>query len=44
LAAVYPQLVRAMASEDSLVNVAINEQMFLAGIQDLRSGVRTAWS
>ena len=35
LAVMYPQLARAMASEDSLVNVAINEEMFLEGIRDL---------
>jgi len=42
LGGVYPQLVRAMASEDSLVNVAINEQMFVEGIRNLplRSGDR----
>jgi len=42
LAATYPQLARAMESEDSLVNVAINEEMFLEGIRGLplKSGDR----
>jgi aldehyde:ferredoxin oxidoreductase len=42
LGGMYPQLMRAMASEDSLVNVAINEQMFVEGIRNLpiRSGDR----
>jgi aldehyde:ferredoxin oxidoreductase len=35
LAVSYPQLKRALDAEDSLVNVAINEEMFLEGIRDL---------
>ena len=31
----YPQLGRALEAEDSLVNVAINEEMFVEGIRDL---------
>ncbi|TLZ55747.1 MAG: hypothetical protein E6K17_05060 [Methanobacteriota archaeon] len=31
----YPQLRRALEAEDSLVNVAINEEMFVEGIRDL---------
>jgi len=31
----YPQLKRALESEDSLVNVAINDEMFVEGIRSL---------
>ena len=31
----YPQLREALEDEDSLVNVAINEEMFVEGIRDL---------
>ncbi len=36
LAATHPQLARAMGSEDSLFNVAVNDEMFVEGIRDLR--------
>jgi len=32
----YPQLRKALEDEDSLVNVAINEEMFVEGIRDLQ--------
>jgi len=35
LAIAYPQLKRALEAEDSLVNVAINEEMFVEGIRNL---------
>ena len=35
LEARFPELGRAMRSEDSLVNVAVNEEMFVEGIRDL---------
>ncbi|HYS72239.1 MAG TPA: MoaD/ThiS family protein, partial [Thermoplasmata archaeon] len=35
LTAKFPELKRAMESTDSLVNVAINENMFIEGIRDL---------
>ena len=42
LAARYPQLKRALEREDSLVNVAINDQMYVEGIRNLslKSGDR----
>jgi molybdopterin converting factor small subunit len=35
LSTAYPQLKRALDAEDSLVNVAINEEMFVEGIRNL---------
>ena len=35
LAADYPEIQRALASEDSLFNVAINENMYVEGIRGL---------
>ena len=31
----YPQLKKALEAEDSLVNVAINEEMFVEGVRNL---------